>query len=139
MTERKKKRGKQKGKEFMDAVYAGYARYVTLARWRDVEGMVAAGTPRDLALSEAGRFPERGRYQAIWEEVWRGHIGRAGSDAELVGTIEAAVTEALERENEERKRTGDRPLDEHPDFRSFVDAAFQRLFAEEAGTLEEIE
>lgn len=139
MTERKKKRGKQKGKEFMDAVYAGYARYVALEKWREVEGMLEGGVPRELALAEAGRFPRRGEYRAIWEEAWRSHLDRAEPGVHLLGVIEAAVAEALERETEERKRRGDGPLDEHPHFRRFVDGALEQLFAEEAGTLEELE
>lgn len=139
MKARRKKQGKQKGKEFMDAVYEGYVRHVALRKWREVEAMLAEGLPAPEALKETGQFPERGRYRAIWEEAWRQRLRQVEPGPELLGLIEAAVSEAFEREVEERQRAGDRPLDEHPDFKRFVDGAFEQLFAEEAGTLEEID
>lgn len=135
----RKKRGKKKGKEFMDAVYEAYVRYVALTKWRDLEGMTAAGIAPMAALAQAGQFPERGRYRAIWEEVWQSRLGEAQPGPALLGLIETALSAALEREMEDRKRTRDRPVDEDPEFKGFVDRALDQLFAEEAGTLEEID
>ncbi|MFQ5830284.1 MAG: hypothetical protein ACE5JD_14170 [Candidatus Methylomirabilia bacterium] len=136
---RKQKGGKRKGKGFVDVVHDGFIRYTALRKWREVEGMIAAGTSTEVVLQEAGRFPERGRYRAIWEECWEAHVRREAQRSPLVGAIEAAVGEAVERETEERKRNGDRALDEGPDFKEFIDGAFERLFAEEAETLEELD
>lgn len=140
MSERRKgKRGKKKGKEFMDAVYDAYVRYAALRKWQDVEGILATGTPAEAALKEAGHFPERGPYRAIWEDCWQSHVSGAEQESPMLGAIEAAVGDAVERETEERKRIGDRPLAEDPDFKRFVDSALDQLFAEEAGTLEELD
>ncbi|MFQ5898174.1 MAG: hypothetical protein ACE5JN_08000 [Candidatus Methylomirabilia bacterium] len=140
MRERRKKQpSKRKSKGFVDAVYDGYIRHVALSKWREVQGMLAAGTPAQVVLREVGQFPERGCYRAIWEECWQAHLRGREEASPLVGAIEALVRDALEREREERKRTGDRPLDEEADFKGFVDGAFEQLFAEEAGSLEEFD
>ena len=132
------KRRRRKSKEFMDAALDGYIRHVALQKWREVAGVLEnLGAESHRAVLEAGSFPERGVYREIWERSWRVHLGAPDSQASL-GRIEAAVGDAVREEIEARKESGDAPFEDGLDYKNFLDRALDRLFEEEAGSLEEI-
>ncbi len=59
-------------------------------------------------------------------------------DTSLFGCIETAVQGALSEEISTRQQRGDAPLEDGMAYKTFVDHAMDRLFAEEAGSLEEL-
>lgn len=145
MEERRKKKGERKrdraeGKEFMDAAREAFVRYVALEKWREIEDMrETLGFDWARAAKEAGQFPGRGRYQALWVLRWEEQVlpDVAGTDpGQLFAALEAAIAAAVHDEVGERKSRGDRPLDEDPEYKAFLDLALERLFREQAGELE---
>lgn len=85
------------------------------------------------ALTQAGRFQERGRYQGIWQKHWNLSVAdklflRDGGS--IFEAIEQAVKASVEEEEAERRRRGDTSLSEERDFRAFMAFSLERLFSE---------
>jgi hypothetical protein len=118
----------------MDTVRAAFVRWFALEKWREVEDSRATlGFDLTQALNEAGQFPTRGRYQRLWALRWRAEVCTdvAGKDpGSVFAAIERAVAAAVEEEDAERKLHGDRPLEEDPEYKGFVDRALERLLRE---------
>lgn len=134
------KQGRQKSKEFMDAAREAFVRYTALEKWREIEDMrETLGFDWPQAAQEAGQFLGRGSYQPLWVRRWEAEVlpQAAGTDAgRLFAAIETAIAAALRDEEEKRKIRGDRPLDEDPEYKAFIDTALENLFREQAGELE---
>ncbi len=142
MSERRRRRGKgrRQGKEFMDAALDAYRRHLALQKWRDVTDLqdtLDLDTPQ--ASRHAGRFPERGPYRDIWERWWAAEVVArdVSPETSLFGRIEAAVQGALQEEIAARRQHDDAPLEDSLAYKTFIDQALDRLFEEEAGSLEE--
>jgi len=118
----------------MDTVRSAFIRWLALEKWREIEDLRATlGYGMEQALREAGEFPGRGRYQALWVARWQAEVRPelTGTDpGATFGAIERAVTSALSDEEAERKAHGDRPIDEDPEYKAFVDRALERLLRE---------
>jgi len=143
--ERREKKGERKrdraeGKEFMDAAREAFIRYMALEKWQEIEDMrETLGFDWPMAAREAGHFVGRGVYQPLWVRMWEGHVlpeARGTDPGRFFAALETAIAAALRDEETERKRRGDRPLDEDPEYKGFVDAALGKLFREAAGELE---
>ncbi len=135
------KRGKKKGKEFMDAALDAYIRDLALEKWRQVTDLQETlGVDTAQAVCDAGRFPERGPYRNIWERWWQTQIVAvtAPPDTPLFGYIEAAVKGALTEEIAARRQQGDALLEDTLAYKTFLDRALDHLFEEEAGSIEEM-
>lgn len=136
---RKKREERVEGNAFMDTVRAAFIRWMALEKWREVEDHRATlGMELRQAVEEAGRFPDRGRYEPVWIARWKAEVNpdAAGGDpGSLFAAIERAVTGALGEEEAERKAAGDPPLDEDPEYKAFVDSALERLLGEGGGIL----
>jgi len=137
---RKRREERVEGNAFMDTARSAFVRWVALEKWREVEDLrITLGFDLNRALDEAGRFPGRGRYESLWVARWKAKLSpeMAGSDpGSLFGAIEGAVAAALEDEEAERKSSGDRPLDEDPEYKAFIDSALESLLRAQAGQLE---
>lgn len=144
MEERRRRRGKQgrrKSKEFMDAALDAYIRHLALAQWRDVTDLQETlGVDVLQAVCEAGSFPQRGAYRDIWERWWQNEViaHAAEPTLSLFGGIEAAVRGALRQEIDARQQHSDVTIEDTPAYKAFLDHALDRLFEEEAGSLEEL-
>jgi hypothetical protein len=135
------KRGKQKGKEFMDAAIDAYIRHLALEKWREVTDLQESlGVDVVQAVRDAGSFLERGPYRNIWERWWQTQIVAVAAppDSPLFGTIEAAVKGALTEEITARRQQGDALLEDTLAYKTFLDRALNHLFEEEAGSIEEM-
>ncbi len=135
------KRGRRKSKEFMDAALDAYVRHLALDKWREVSDLQATvGMQMTQAVGEAGTFPERGAYRHIWERYWQHEVVTppGAATASLFGGIEAAVQQALQEEIEARQRCGDVTVEDTRSYQTFVVRALDHLFAEEAGSIEEL-
>jgi hypothetical protein len=121
----------------MDVVRDGFVRATALDRWRDIEGVrESLACTLAAAAAECGAFPARGHYRALWERRWADEVlpAAAADDVPaLFAAIEAAVRAALAEEQAARAAQGDRPLDEDPEYKRFVDAGLERLLSESAG------
>ena len=128
----RKRRGERvAGNAFMDTVRPAFIRWLALEKWREVEDLRAT-LDFDLkkALEEAGQFPGRGRHQPLWVAQWKGEVCSelTGKDSGAVfAAIERAVAAALQQEEAARKLSGDRPLEEDPEYKAFVDRNLERL------------
>ncbi|ETW96556.1 MAG: hypothetical protein ETSY2_46180 [Candidatus Entotheonella gemina] len=148
MSERRRRRGKggggkgrRTGKGFMDAALDAYVRHLALEKWREVlDRQEALGESLPEAAQASGHFAGCGPYQDIWERWWRDEVVAVQEtpDTSLFGCIEAAVQGALKEEIGTRKERGDAPLEDGLAYKMFIDRAMGRLFAEEAGSLEEL-
>jgi hypothetical protein len=139
---RRKRRGERvTGNAFMDTVRAAFVRWMALEKWREVEDLRATlGLDLEQAISEAGQFPGRGRYQPLWVTQWKAEVRPAATGEDSGGmfaAIERAVTAAAREEEAQRNLQGDRPLEEDPEYKAFVDRALERLLREgDLGTSE---
>ncbi len=134
-------RGRRTGKGFMDAALDAYVRHLALEKWREVlDRQDALGESLHEASQASGHFAGCGPYQDIWERWWRDDVVAVQETpgTSLFGCIEAAVQGALREEISTRQQRGDAPLEDGVAYRTFVDHAMNRLFAEEAGSLEEL-
>lgn len=145
MEERRRKKGDRKrdraeGKEFMDAAREAFVRYLALEKWREIEDMrETLGFDWPRAAKEAGQFLGRGPYQPLWLRLWEEQVLPQATGADpgrVFAVVETAIAAAVHDEEAERKLRGDRPLDEDPEYKEFVDAALGKLFREAAGELE---
>jgi hypothetical protein len=136
-----KKRGRQAGKEFMDAAMDGYIRDLALRCWREFEDLSEAHGDPDRALGEVGTFTGAGSYRPLWVEAWRRHVWPApqGPAAPLFGRIEAAVREALLAERAARAEHGEPTIEDTPDYQEFVARALNVLYQEASGEIEELD
>jgi hypothetical protein len=135
------KRGKQKGKEFMDAALDAYIRDLALEKWRQVTDLQESlGVDLAQAVRDAGGFPERDAYRSIWERWWQMEVVAVASAqaSPLFGCIEEAVQGALREEIETRQQQGDATLEDSLDYRTFLDRTLDHLFEEEEGSIEEL-
>ena len=137
---RKRKDGTPKSKEFMDAAREAFVRYVALEKWREIEDMrETLGFDWTRAAQEAGQFLGRGQYQLLWVRRWQEQVVSQATEMDagrLFVAIETTIAAALRDEEEERRIRGDRPLDEDPEYKGFIDSALENLFKEQAGELE---
>lgn len=148
MSERRRRRGKggggkgrRKGKEFMDAALDAYVRHLALQKWREVtDRQETLGEGALQAVQAAGNFAGCGLYQEIWERWWDAEVVavKGAPETSLFGCIEAAIQGALTEEIDTRRERGDVPLEDGLAYKTFVDHALDRLFEEEAGSLEEL-
>ena len=124
----------------MDAAREAFVRYLALEKWREMDDMrETLGFDWARAARESARFFNRGPYQPLWTRRWEEQVlpETAGKDpGKLFAAIEESLAAALRDEEEERRARGDRPLDEDPEYKSFLDASLERLFREQAGELE---
>lgn len=138
-TKRDRKRDRAEGKEFMDVAREAFVRYVALEKWREIEDMrETLGFDWGRAVEEAGGFLGRGPYRALWVRRWREQVLPATNGAEagtLFAAIEAAAAAALADEVAARNDRRDRPLEEDPEYKGFLDAALGKLWREAAGEL----
>jgi len=91
------------------------------------------------AAQEAGQFLGRGQYQLLWVRRWQEQVVSQATEMDagrLFVAIETTIAAALRDEEEERRIRGDRPLDEDPEYKGFIDSALENLFKEQAGELE---
>jgi hypothetical protein len=138
---RRGKRGRRKNKEFMDAALDAYIRHLALEKWREVNDLrEAADLDSAQAVGEVGHFHERGVYRDLWERCWQREVVAqiTGPMASLLGCIEIAIQGAVREEIEARQQCGDVTLEDTPAYKRFLDLALDRLFEEEAGSLEEL-
>lgn len=134
------RKDRAEGKEFMDAARGAFIRYVALSKWREMEDMrETLGHDWAQAAQEAARFPDRGPYQGFWTRQWEEYVLPAVADPDpgrVFAAVEHALATALRAEETERKSRGDRPLEEDPAYKGFLDWALESLFREQAGELE---
>lgn len=134
----KKKIGRRKGKEFMDAVHEAYLRYLVEEIWADLEGGLKTGATKETAwITE---FEERGPYKEIWQRAWKKYVPQpleSQTPWAIVMGIEEAVSAAAQEEEAERQRRGDRSFFEEEDYEAFVHDALHKLLTEEGGSLED--
>jgi len=129
---RRKRRGERvAGNAFMDTVRPAFIRWLALEKWREVEDLRATlGFDLKRALEEAGQFPNRGPHQLLWVAQWKREVcseSASKDSGSLFAAIERAVAAALQREEAERESSGDRPLEEDAEYKSFVDRNLERL------------
>ncbi len=129
------------GQSLIDVAREAFIRHLALDRWRDVADLQeTAGLPLARALDEAGRFLERWPYQGLWRRRWEEEVlplaAVPGEPGALFGAIERAAARALDDEEVERARRGDRPLAEDPAYRAFLASAYGKLQREAGGGLE---
>lgn len=137
---RKRREQRVEGNAFMDTARSAFVRWVALEKWREVEDLrMTHGFDLARAIDEASQFPGRGRYQGLWVARWKAEVRLdvTGTDpGGIFGSIERAVTAALQDEEAERKANGDRSLEEDPEYKAFVDTALESLLRAQAGQLE---
>ena len=135
MEPRRRKRGRRRerveGNAFMDTVRAAFIRWMALEKWREIEDLRATlGFDLGQAVHEAAQFPSRGRYQLLWAARWKLDVcpdAVAKDSGSLFAAIERAVATAVQEEEAERKLSGDRALEEDPEYKAFVDRNLERL------------
>jgi hypothetical protein len=130
------------GQSFMDVARESFVRYVALEKWRELEDLrETLGLDAAQAVREAEEFSRRGAYQGLWTLRWQERVVPQAADGDpgkLFAAIEAAIAAALRDEESERRARGDRPLDEDPEYKAFVDTALGRFLGEAAGGLEPV-
>jgi len=140
---RKKKQERREGTAFMDTIREAFVRYLALEKFREVEDMKETlGFDDATAVREACTFLERGPYREIWRRHWQAAVLPAAATSPggvLLGVMEKAIASALLDEEAARKQQGDRPLEEDFQYKTFVDAALERLLREGAGELQQFD
>ncbi|MEA3509692.1 MAG: hypothetical protein U9R33_04405 [candidate division NC10 bacterium] len=138
---KKGKRGRRKGKEFMDAVHEAYLRHLVEEIWADLEGVLKTGTTGGSQEAKwITEFEDRGPYKEIWQRAWHTFVPQQLESqpawAIVLGIQE--VVEAASREEEaERQRRGDKSFFDEEQYHTFVSEALEKLFKEEHGSIEE--
>ena len=124
----------------MDVARPAFVRHLALDKYREVEDMrETLGFDAVRAAAEACTFLERGRYRELWRRHWRDVVVPAAGQAEgaaLIPAMEQALGGALVEESAAREATGDRPIDEEPEYRQFIDASAERIRREGADMFE---
>ncbi len=123
----------------MDVTRQAFVRHLALDKWREIEDMrETLGFDRDRAVRDAGSFLLRGGYAPLWIRIWQQHVlpqAHETDPGKLFAAIEAAIATALREEEGERKIRGDRPLDEDPEYKLFLDGALEKLLRQTAAEL----
>lgn len=131
---RKRRDGRVEGNAFMDTVRLAFIRWVALEKWREIDDLrTTVGLDLEQAIHEAGRFPGRGHYQALWVARWQAEIRPEATGADpgsVFAAIERCVAAAVEEEEAERRSRQDRSLEEDAEYKAFVDRALERLLRE---------
>jgi hypothetical protein len=147
MEERRRKRGDRRrepvqGQSFMDVAREAFVRYVALEKWREVEDLrESLATDWIGAVKEAGHFPGRGQYALLWARRWQERVlpqAAVGDRGTLFAAIEESVGESLRSEEEARLARGDRPLEEEPEYKAFLDRTVGRFVGEASAGQEPI-
>ncbi len=137
----KKKRGRRKGKEFMDAVHEAYLRHLLEEIWADLERVLKTGTTGGSQEAKwISEFEERGPYKEIWQRAWRTYVPQPLESQpawSIVLGIEETVEAASREEEAERQRRGDKSFFDEEQYHTFVSEALEKLFKEEHGSIEE--
>ena len=137
----KKKRGRRKGKEFMDAVHEAYLRHLLEEIWADLEGVLKTGTTGGSQEAKwITEFEERGPYKEIWQRAWRTYVPQPLESQPawaIVLGIEETVEAASREEEAERQRRGDKSFFDEEQYHTFVSEALEKLFKEEHGSIED--
>jgi len=124
----------------MDVTRQAFVRHLALDKWREIEDMrETLGLDWTRAAEEACQFLSRGLYASLWVRQWQSDVlpaAPAGDPGKVFAAIERAVASALRAEEEERRSRGDRPLDEDPEYKAFVDQGVEKLLRQQAGELE---
>lgn len=128
------------GQSFMDVARQAFVRFLALEKWREIEDMRGTlGFGWEQAAREAGNFVARGPYSPLWLQTWQELVIPCAPDEDagkLFAAIEGAIAAALRAEEDERKIRGDRPLDEDPEYKAFLDGALERFLRESAAQCE---
>lgn len=115
----------------MDTVRAAFIRWLALEKWREIEDLRSTlGMGLDQAIEETAHFVNRGVYRLLWTERWKAEVRpelAGAADGKLFEAIERAAATALQEEEAERRSRGDRPLEEDPEYKAFVDRNLERL------------
>jgi hypothetical protein len=124
----------------MDAARQAFVRHLALDKYREIEDMQETqGFDATRAAEEACTFLARGPYREVWRRHWRELVVAAAehvSGPALLPMIEQALTTALADEEAARQASGDRALDEEPEYRRFVDASIERINRESTDVIE---
>ncbi len=127
------------GQSFMDVTRQAFVRFVSLEKWREIEDLrETLGFDWVKAAQEACQFLARGTYAPLWIQQWRAHVLPAagqGDPGSLFSAVEQAIAAALQEEEAARKTRGDRPLEEEPEYKGFLDTAVERLAQQSASEL----
>lgn len=145
MTEARRKKGKgkkgrRKGKEFMDAVHEAYLRHLVEEIWADLEGALTSAEGVRQETVWITEFEERGSYKEIWQRAWKKYVPQpleAQPAWAIVVGIQEAVSAAAQEEEVDRQRRGDKSFFDDEQYHAFVSDALDKLFKEEHGSLEE--
>jgi len=130
----KKRRRRQKDRQFMDVALDAFIRSQALLLWRDFEVYrTKPGCTVAAALAETGFFEDKEGYAAIWQGHWERTVlpAAALSAGELYGQVEAAVRAAVTEERERRKATGDQPFEDLDEYNAFIRRTLNALLAED--------
>jgi hypothetical protein len=124
----------------MDVTRQAFVRHVALDKWREIEDLrETLGFDWTRAAAEACQFLSRGIYAPLWIQQWRAQVMPAagqGNPGKLFSAVEQAIAAALQEEEAARKTRGDRPLEEEPEYKGFLDTAVERLAQQSAAELE---
>lgn len=124
----------------MDVTRQAFVRHLALEHWRDIQDMrETLGLEWVQAAADACRFLARGPYAPLWIHQWQADVlpaAGAGDPGSIFAAIERSIATALDAEVRERARRGDRPLDEEPEYKGFVDRIVENLLRQQAGQLE---
>ena len=136
---RDRREDRVQGQSFMDVTRQAFVRHFALDKWREIEDMrETLGFDWARAAEEACQFLSRGTYAPLWTQQWRAQVlpaaGR-GDPGNLYSTVEQAIAAALPEEEAARKTRGDRPLEEEPEYKGFLDTAVERLAQQSAAEL----
>lgn len=115
----------------MDVTRQAFVRYLALDKWREIEDLRdTLGFDWVRAAQETCQFLSRGAYAPLWTHQWRERVvptAGQGDPGDLFAAIEQAIAGALQEEEAARKTRRDRPLDEEPEYKGFLDTAVERL------------
>ena len=137
---RRKKRGKSKNKEFMDAALDAFIRDQSLQKWHEVDGLrTGAEIDASQAVKSSSEFMVKGPYREIWRRWWQQEVidKEQGTIETLFAQIEKSVTGAVLEEREERKRYPDSLLEDSFEYKELIARQMEHLLFEAGGEIEE--
>ena len=133
---KKGKRGRKKGKEFIDHVDEAYTDQISMSAWREVEAVLAASPSFEAGIGQLrslGDFKHRGEYAPIWRKNWEEAVGLvelAADYPERLGIVRGAVTKSVNEENEARALADQPPVvDEKEGYIRGSDASLGAILA----------
>lgn len=140
---RRKKQGRVKQKEFMDAAQEAWVRSIAEDLWSEVEqvrqrGLTGAAFEQATAWIQG--FQDRSPYEEIWQRMWQEHATPYLQDPEpgtAYAAVEEAVAEAVSAEEAARQARGDQSVFDTPEYQGFVSRALNKLLQEADGEIEE--